>query len=167
LAPPTNEEKQEKADRNVCPTCSLQVFHKRPQGRASSVARPDGAGEFSIDRTWGFVRLRRPPPQAATARPLRGFLHSACGISLQSRLRPKAALVNRNGKRLPWPRAMGESDWPATTEATTPFLRSSQERDLNRRYTETETSRGATRPRRSADLLETHPLGRDCMTVCR
>ena len=35
------------------------------------------------------------PPQAATARPVRGFLQFAFGESILSWLRPEAALVNR------------------------------------------------------------------------
>ena len=60
------------------------------KGRANCLARPGGAQGFGVVRTWGFVRLRRPPPQAATARPVGAFR-----MRSQTRLRPKAALVNR------------------------------------------------------------------------
>ena len=70
------------------------------KGRANSLARPDGASVFSWSIVPGVAPgapLQRRPcstPGFHSA-PLRGFLHSEFGESLQSWLRPKAALVNR------------------------------------------------------------------------
>ena len=74
------------------------------KGRASFVARPDGAWVFYGRSYLGLRPVRRcsgdrAPPQASTARPVRGFLRSAFGELLQSRLRAKPALFNLKARR--------------------------------------------------------------------
>ena len=46
----------------------------------------------TIIRTKGFVRLRRPPPQAAAARPVRGFFHFGLGMRNIAAISVAAAL---------------------------------------------------------------------------